>query len=130
MEYESNRFKFAFFFSAELNTTSSILTDSQPISEEPTIEVPPDISAYENMYKTGEWNCFMCSKWFARRSYLQSHLLVHYKLDIKNQYISDVHMTKCPLCEFEGKDMKNLISHIAVKPHYKLKEYIPGKVFL
>ena len=87
----------------------------------------PDISAYENMYKTGEWNCFMCSKWFARRSYLQQHLLVHYKLDIKNQYISDVHMTKCPLCDFEGKDLKSLISHIAVKPHYKLKEYIPGK---
>ena len=118
---------FTFFSSAELNTTSSILPDSQPIAEEPTIEIPPpDISAYENMYKTGEWNCFMCSKWFARRSYLQTHLLVHYKWDIKNQYISDVHMTKCPLCEFEGKDMKNLISHIAVKPHYKLKEYIPG----
>ena len=52
--------------------------------------------------------------------------MIHYKNDIKKQYITNDESTQCPLCDFEAKDLKSLLQHLAIKTHLKLKEFLPG----
>ena len=62
---------------------------------------------------------------FSRKDNFKIHLLVHYKNDIKSQYVSETNETKCTICDFEARDLKTLVYHIALKDHQRLKEYIP-----
>lgn len=39
--------------------------------------------------------------------------------------MSETNETKCTICDFEARDLKTLVYHIALKDHQRLKEYIP-----
>ena len=69
---------------------------------------------------------FMLFYFYSRRDVLKQHLLIHYKNDIKKQYITNDDTNQCPLCDFEAKDLKSLLQHLAIKTHMKLKEFLPG----
>merc|ERR1719479_750685 len=85
------------------------------------------MSVYEQMYKRGEWNCFMCAKWFGRRDVLRQHLIIHYKKEIRKQYMSNGEDTNnvCTICGDETRDAKALLQHIALGNHQKLRDCLP-----
>ena len=76
------------------------------------------------MYKRGDWSCFMCSKWFGRKDVLRQHLVLHYKKQLGKQFVSKENNPEkniCGLCQFQAKDPKALIQHIALGTHLKKK---------
>ena len=80
-------------------------------------EAAEDLSVYEEMYRRGEWSCFMCSKWFGRKDVLRQHLVLHYKKQLGKQFVSKENNPEkniCGLCQFQAKDPKALIQHIAL----------------
>ena len=80
------------------------------------------------MYKRGDWSCFKCYKWFGRKDVLRQHLVLHYKKQLGKQFVSKENSEICGLCEFEAKDPKALIQHIALGAHQKLKELLPEQL--
>ena len=114
-----------FFF---LDKCTGILDESQ--EQEPqkqpqeASEAAEDLSVYEEMYKRGDWSCFMCSKWFGRKDVLRQHLVLHYKKQLGKQFVSKENNPEkniCGLCQFQAKDPKALIQHIALGTHLKKK---------
>ena len=81
-----------------------------------------DMSVYEQMYKRGEWNCFMCAKWFGRRDVLRQHLIIHYKKEIRKQYMSNGEDTNnvCTICGDETRDAKALLQARGPCPAYTM----------
>jgi hypothetical protein len=86
-----------------------------------------DMSTYEAMYARGEWNCYMCTKWFGRRDVLRQHLLIHYKKDLKKDFIPEgSDPTVCSLCSHVARNHKALLQHISIAaPHQKLRDHLP-----
>ena len=59
----------------------------------------------------------MCSKWFGRKDVLRQHLVLHYKKQLGKQFVSKENNPEkniCGLCQFQAKDPKALIQHIAL----------------
>ena len=115
-----------FFF---LDKCTGILDESQ--EQEPqkqpqeASEAAEDLSVYEEMYKRGDWSCFMCSKWFGRKDVLRQHLVLHYKKQLGKQFVSKENNPEkniCGLCQFQAKDPKALIQHIALGTHLKKRK--------
>ena len=53
------------FFTEKTSSKPKTVTEIiSPVS--PSVVAAPEFAEYENMYKRGEWNCYMCSKWFSR----------------------------------------------------------------
>ena len=111
-----------------LDKCTGILDESQ--EQEPqkqpqeASEAAEDLSVYEEMYKRGDWSCFMCSKWFGRKDVLRQHLVLHYKKQLGKQFVSKENNPEkniCGLCQFQAKDPKALIQHIALGTHLKKK---------
>ena len=67
----------------------------------------------------------MCSKWFGRKDVLRQHLVLHYKKQLGKQFVSKENNPEkniCGLCQFQAKDPKALIQHIALGTHLKKKK--------
>ena len=69
----------------------------------------------------------MCSKWFGRKDVLRQHLVLHYKKQLGKQFVSKENNPEkniCGLCQFQAKDPKALIQHIALGTHLKKKNWV------
>ena len=113
---------FLLFFNVSfLDKCTGNLDESQeqepPKQPQEASEAAEDLSVYEEMYRRGEWSCFMCSKWFGRKDVLRQHLVLHYKKQLGKQFVSKENNPEkniCGLCQFQAKDPKALIQHIAL----------------
>ena len=112
----------SYFFNVSfLDKCTGNLDESQeqepPKQPQEASEAAEDLSVYEEMYRRGEWSCFMCSKWFGRKDVLRQHLVLHYKKQLGKQFVSKENNPEkniCGLCQFQAKDPKALIQHIAL----------------
>ena len=111
----------------------AVVATAQDLNPEPegkkasieNVEPSIDLAAYIEIYKQSQWSCYMCTKWYGRRDSLRQHLLVHYKKELREKYMTEPESPICSLCGIESKDTKTLLNHISIGTHQKLIDFVP-----
>lgn len=95
------------------------------IASEPDSPQIGTLEDYEKMYQQEEWSCFTCGKWFGRRDVLKSHIVTHYKKEIRSEFMQNGPSNVCQICGFVAVDSRALLHHISISTHQKLKQFLP-----